>query len=401
VHSNFLFYLRFSQQCTEEEIFKEYRQWDQTHSSTFTRLTPKPKANSSPSRIRLGFSSPNFKHHVVAHYLQPFLQHFDRTRFEVILYSDTRQPDAITQQFATTQGVTLKHTSNLSHCAWAKLVHEDAVDILVDLNGHMGENRMLGFAQKPATVQITQWGYPSTTGLSAMDYRLSDSLMDLIGQSEAWHSEQLLRLDPCVFSYLPHPSSPQITHTPALNNGYVTFGSFNNFAKISDACLHTWAQLLHQLPTARLHLFVQAESKQLWQRLEKFDLPLDRIQLLLPTNRLGYLAYHQQVDIALDSFPYTGGFTTLEALWMGVPVITLAGETSAQRHGVSILNAVAQTDWITHSPDAYLHTATKLASDLPTLNHHRQTLRPLLQSSPLMDYPSYVKKLEEIYCFNL
>jgi len=285
----------------------------------------------------------------------------------------------------------------------AERIREDEVDILVDLTGHTGENRLLVFARKPAPVQVTYLGYPNTTGLPTIDYRLTDAWADPPGQTECFHTEELVRLPDGFLCYQPLQESPDVTVLPAKAAGRISFASFNNASKVGAEVIALWSKILHAVPGARLimkaaqlsDLGVRGHFESLFeqQRISPAQIEL-RGSVLASTE---HLAMYQEVDIALDPFPYNGTTTSCEALWMGVPVITLAGRTHAARVGVSLLSSVGLPELIADTPAAYLELAVRLAKDLDRLETLREGLRHKMQQSPLTDATGFTRSLESVY----
>jgi predicted O-linked N-acetylglucosamine transferase (SPINDLY family) len=285
---------------------------------------------------------------------------------------------------------------------FAQLVFDDRIDILVDLGGHTGSSRLEAFGYKPAPVQVTWLGYPDTTGLPEVDYRFTDILADPPG-AEAFHTEQLVRLPACFLCYAPRHPCPAPSPPPALTTGRVTFGSFNNLAKLSPQTLRAWAAILQSVPTA--HLFIKGKAlrdplshEQFRQKLIAHGIDITRTELQgWTTSSEDHMELYGHVDIALDTFPYNGTTTTCEALWMGVPVVTLTGETHAGRVGTSLLSAVGLNELVAGTETAYIELATRLAGDPQQLAHRRADLRDRMASSPLCDGPRFAREVEDAY----
>ena len=283
----------------------------------------------------------------------------------------------------------------------AALIREDRIDILVDLAGHTAGNRLLVFARKPAPVQVTWLGYPNTTGLEAMDYRLTEAVSDPPGQTERWHSEELIRLPGTFSCYGPPAESPPVGPLPALEAGHVTFGCFNNLAKLTPPAIELWSQILREVPGARLllksrglaDLETAAGVREEFGRrgIEPARLEFNGQELSV-TN---HLALYNRVDLALDTFPYNGTTTTCEALWMGVPVVTLAGATHVARVGASLLTHLSVEELIADSPVGYVARCVDLAGDLPRLAEIRAGLRERMRASPLCDAPGFTRGFED------
>ncbi|MGD0390242.1 MAG: hypothetical protein ABSC42_14950, partial [Tepidisphaeraceae bacterium] len=264
---------------------------------------------------------------------------------------------------------------------------------------HMARNRMLLFARKPAPVQVTYLAYCSTTGLETMDYRLTDPHLDPPGTNDAYYSEKTVRLPESYWCYPMHGQSPQVGPLPAPSGGEVTFGCLNNFCKVSPAALELWIQLLRATPKS--HLIVHAKEGSHRQRvrdlLERQGIDPRRLKFAGLVSLSEYFKLYEQIDVGLDPFPCNGGTTTCDALWMGVPVVTLAGRTAVGRGGVSILANVGLPELIAQTPQQYVQIATDLAGDLPRLAELRRTLRARMQASPLMDAPRFARNIEAAY----
>src|SRR5262245_5556893 len=321
---------------------------------------------------------------------------------EVFCYAEVTWPDSVTTRL---QGLA-DHwlvTVGLSDQRLAERIRCDGIDILVDVAGHTAGNRLLVFARKPAPVQVTWLGYPNTTGLKAIDYRLVDAVTDPAGEADVWASETLVRLEDGFLCYGGLRDGPEPTPPPCLKTGVVTFGSFNNPAKVSTATFDAWAKLLSRLPQARLILkgisFADAATRALFfARLGERGVAADRIELVtwLP-GATEHLALYHRVDIALDPFPFNGTTTTCEALWMGVPVITLRGHRHAGRVGASLLTQIGLTDLIANSIEEYVEIAVALAGNSGRLDDLRHALRPRMAASTMCDEGAFACKMEAAF----
>jgi protein O-GlcNAc transferase len=402
-HSNLLLALNFNSALSPEAVFLEHRKWDELHSHPLRRTwRPHEVDRSSGRRLRIGYVSADFVNHAVAHFVEPVLQHHDHGRVEVYCYSQALVTDPVTSRL---RGLSdhWRDIARINDADVADLIRGDQIDILIDLAGHTARNRLLVFARKPAPLQITWIGYPNTTGLSAIDYRITDGMADPIGETEHLYSEKLIRLPECFSSYLPSSSSPPVSPLPASSFGHVTFGSFNQFPKLSPAVIELWARVLRAVPTA--HLFLRARSladdttaARLKERFASLGVTVDRLEF--DGRELSVVAHqgaYQRVDIGLDPFPYNGTTTTCEALWSGVPVVTLAGNTHVSRVGVSLLTQIEAIDWIARSADEYVEHCVTLARDLTKLASVRAGLRSRLLSSPLGNAPRFTRHLEAAY----
>ncbi|KGF72404.1 hypothetical protein DO97_08375 [Neosynechococcus sphagnicola sy1] len=340
--------------------------------------------------------------HSVSYFLEPLLAHHDPARVETFCYADVATPDAVTERLQK-----LSHhwrsTRPLSDEELYEQILGDRIDVLVDLTGHTGKNRLQMFARKPAPLQITYLGYPNTTGLAAMDYRLTDIDADPPGLTEAYHTETLLRLPRCFLCYQPLSTAPAVLDLPGKTMGRITFGSFNNLPKLTLSVIAVWSQILHAVPDARLILKVRwLEDEPTRQHyLDLFaaqKIPPQRVKLIgMIPDADHHLNFYNNIDIALDPFPYNGTATTCEALWMGVPVITLAGSTHVSRVGLSLLNAVGLPELITHSHQEYIATAVTLAANREHLANLRSRLRPQMAASALCHGMAHAQAVEATF----
>ena len=359
-----------------------------------------PVRNPDPGRrLRVGFLSPDFRRHSCAFFMEPLFRHLSPEAVETFAYADVWTPDGTTRRFESL----CSHFADVSRDtleALAERIRGDGLDILVDLAGHSGNNRLAVFAHRLAPVQATWLGCPGTTGLRAMDARLTDAWADPPGDSESHHTERLVRLAPPFLCFAPSPDAPEVSPLPSLGEEPFTFGSFNSFAKCSEGTVALWARILHAVPGARLFLKDRAMAEPAYQgwvreRFRAHGVAPERI--LCAGWRMSdadhYGAYGH-MDLALDPFPYNGTTTTCEALWMGVPVVTLAGRRHSGRVGVSLLSALGMEAFIAADEEAYLATAVALARDPARLADLRAGLRPRMAASPLCDGPRFAAAFE-------
>jgi predicted O-linked N-acetylglucosamine transferase (SPINDLY family) len=328
------------------------------------------------------------------------LPHHDRDAVEVHCYSDRARPDRHTR-FLRAAADRWTDCAGLDDAALTRRIGADAIDILIDLAGHTGANRLPVFARRPAPVQATWAGYVGTTGLAAMDFLIADRHHVPPG-CEGDHAETVIRLPDAYVCYAPPDDAPAVSPPPCLGSGTVTFGSFNNLAKINDQVLALWAALLRNRPMRRLRLQSPALTDPATRarvrgRLGRHGVVPDQIVLEGATAPAAMLAAYGEIDIALDPFPYSGGLTTLEALWMGVPVVTLAGERFCSRHSTAHLTVAGHPELVTHEPAAYLALAEALAEDPDRLCRLRGRLRGDLAASPLCDGIRFTRGLEAAY----
>jgi predicted O-linked N-acetylglucosamine transferase (SPINDLY family) len=397
--SGLLLFLHLHPDITPRQILEEHREWNRIYAQPLAPLrTHYPNDPSPHRRIRLAYVSPDFTNHPVGRFMLPILSHHNREHFEIICYSDTRATDANTDRLRQ-HADQWRDTSRLSDHQLAAQIREDRVDLLVDLLMHAKGCRLLAFAEKPAPVQLTYLSYCSTTGINAMDYRITDPYLDPPGIDESIYTEKTLRLPDCFWCFQPAPEAPALSPLPALANGYITFGCLNNFWKVTPGTLNLWFELLARVPHSRLllHAHEGDHRQRLRHQMAARNLDPGRVEFVGFQPLSEYLAQHARIDIALDPFPYGGGTTTCESLWMGAPVITLPAQTAVSRAGVSILSNVGLQELIASSKEDYLQIATALANDLHRLANLRSTLRDRMQSSPLMNPQKFTIDLESIY----
>jgi predicted O-linked N-acetylglucosamine transferase (SPINDLY family) len=346
-------------------------------------------------RLRVGLVSPDFRTHSVSYFLEPLLACLDRDAVETYCYAEVFSPDDTTARLRAL-AAHWRPTIELDDEAFRNQVRADRVDILLDLAGHTGGNRLAAFAIRPAPVTAAWLGYPTTTGLATIDWRMTDATADPPG-AEAHYVERLQRIDGAFLCFGPPGDAPDVGPLPALTAGRITFGTFNNLLKVTPVAVAAWAEILRALPGSRLLLKTlllrDEQARQRWSRIfADFGVAPDRLELRGgTTDRAGHLASYAEVDIALDTFPYNGTATTCEALWAGVPVVALCGDRHSGRVGASLLGRAGLADLIQPDPQAYVRCAVRLAGDLPSLSVRRATLRGQLAASPLCDGPGFAR----------
>jgi len=381
--------LQYLGHLSSDRLFAEHRQFGAAVGAAPRRDFP--GAREPGRRLRLGFLSPDLHRHSVAYFIEPLLAHLDRAAFDVYLYHDQPVVDATSErlrQLATCWRVVAGQGDD----ALEAILRGDALDIIFDLAGHTGHNRLPLLARRVAPLQATYLGYPDTTGVPAMDYRLVDAVTDPPGQADSFHSERLVRFAATAWSYAPPPEAPEPVASPGIAGGGVVFGCFNNFSKVTDPTLLAWGRLLQAAPGSRLllkgsGLTVPALQSEVSRRLEAARLPPDRVEFLERTRTIAdHLAAYGRVDVALDTFPYHGTTTTCEALWMGVPVITRVGDRHASRVGASLLRAVGHPEWLAEDWSGYIAKAAALAADGAGRARLRAVLRGEMRASALLDH---------------
>lgn len=398
--SGYLFQLNFCHGVVPEFIATEHRRMASLYCSEM-EICPNGSINNT-DKIRIGYVSGDFHTHSVSYFMESILRYHDHNNFKVFCYSFGPMNDDTTGRLKSL--ASRWHDVSKESPAWlAERIKGDGIHVLVDLTGHTADNRLGVFAARSAPVQVSWLGYPNTTGLDSMDYYITDNACDPVGMTEHLYSEKLWRL-PRVFScYLPPVEFPAVTLSPFKANGYITFGSFNNFAKVTSEQISLWARILRRVPGSRLYLKSMAlgDNSVRHHVLSRFaaeGVDAERIVMRVVTaTPLEHLQEYSKVDIAFDTFPYHGTTTTCEALWMGTPVITLCGETHVSRVGVSLLQTVGCPELIARTADDYVEKAVELAFDSGRLEYLREELRGMMALSALMDWPGVTRELEEAF----
>ncbi|HVS73586.1 MAG TPA: tetratricopeptide repeat protein [Phycisphaerae bacterium] len=397
-YSNLLYTLQFHPTISPEDSFAEHRKFDAAMCEPLRRLSTAHINDPAPARrLRIGYISTEFRSHALGFYLVALYANHDKSQVEVFSYADVAQPDAVTFRLRQNSERWID-IRGLSDDALAQRIRDDGIDILVDLHLHMGGNRALLFARKPAPVQIAFAGYPGTTGISAMDWRITDRHLEPPNLPPVPSSEKVLRSLETFWCYTPQVEVP-INDLPADRAGYITFGNLNNFKKVNESTLGLWARVMRELPNSRILMLAAQGTHRRWATaiLESQGIAPDRVGYINRGPVKDYLAAYHQIDLGLDTFPYNGHTTSLDAFWMGVPTVTITGNTPVSRAGFSQLSNLQLPDLAADSPDTFVTIATTLARDLPRLRHLRATLRPRMESSPLMDGPRFARDIESAY----
>jgi predicted O-linked N-acetylglucosamine transferase (SPINDLY family) len=348
-------------------------------------------------RLKIGYVSPDFRDHCQSLFTIPLLSRHDHAAFEIFCYASIKRPDDLTRRIAAYADV-WRDVRGLNDEALCRLIREDRIDILIDLTMHMAGGRPLLFARKPAPVQIAWLAYPGTTGIGAMDYRLSDPRLDPDG-FDAHYSERTLRLPDSFWCYDPLTHHPVVNELPALERGYLTLGCLNNPCKLTDHTLRLWGGVMRALPDARLLLMAPLgrHRRHLSQRLCAHGIAAEQVEFRAFQPRSEYLRSYHDIDLGLDTFPYNGHTTSLDSLWMGVPVVTRVGRTSVGRGGLTQLFQLDLLELAAESDEAFVAIAAALGQDLVRLAALRAQLRPRLERSALMDAPRFARQVERAY----
>ncbi len=388
MHSNLLLTMLYDPDRTAEELVQEHAAWGERFGHPKDRFTSWPNDRDLDRKLRIGLVSAEFCRHAVSSWLLAGLQSLDAERFSVVCYSNRAIEDEITARFRKLASE-WRRIFGMDDASLARLIRADAIDILIDVTGHTAFNRLPLFALKPAPVQVEWLGYPYTTGLDAIDYSIMDEVAVPEGE-EVQFVEEVVRLATGRFCFDPPAEAPDVAGPPALRNGWITFGSFNNVAKLTDQVLEVWCRILHRLPTSRLILKSpalghSAVANRIRATICGTGITEARLELRPGSDYVTLLGQYADVDIALDPFPFGGGATSCEALWMGLPVVTLPGWQPVSRQTQGFLLALGRPEWVAADVADYVEIATRLAGDPLRLADLRVAQREIMRSSPLCD----------------
>jgi len=399
VHGNRLYVQQFIPGNDPSELFQLHRQWARVHAEPHRSAIGPHDNDRSPDRVlRVGYVSPDFRLHSVAFFLLPLMESHDKRQVHVTCYYSQDMEDPITARLRAAADE-WRDISRMKAPEIAELIRSDKIDILVDLAGHTAHNSLTAFARKPAPVQVTYLGYPATTGLETMDWRMADEITDP-DEAEAFHTEKIYRLPRTAWCFEPLSGSPPVE--PAAREKIV-FGSFNDLAKVNAPLMRLWARIVQSVPDSRLCLKNRATGsdnvrRRLQEQFGELGISPDRLDLIAPCIGLeDHMRYYNQIDIALDTYPYHGTTTTCEALWMGVPVVTLAGKSHVSRVGVSLLSSVGLSDFVAGNEEDYVRIAIELAGNKSRREELRGSLRDRMKNSPLMDGADLARRIESAY----
>jgi predicted O-linked N-acetylglucosamine transferase (SPINDLY family) len=408
VRSSLLFCMNYDPEADPDDVFAAHRDWGlrceesvkcdvQSAKRDDTSLTSHI-AHRTSHALRVGYVSPDLRFHPLTRYLEPVLAHHDRKKVQVFCYAEGSHADAVT---ARLQRLVPKWrpTSRLTETQIVEQIRADKIDVLVDLAGHTANNRLRVFAHKPAPVQVTWLGYMNTTGLTTMDYRLTDEVLDPPCQPVR-DTEELFRLPSGMCCFAPPEDAPDFSPLPAQSLGHLTFGSLHGLLKVNARVFDLWSQVLKAVPDARLLMFHDTVMGTAQDRIRREfadrGIASERLDLRQGSCTPGYLQIYEEIDVSLDVFPWTGGVTTCESLWMGVPVLTLAGVRPASRNSAALLARVDLSDWAADTPEQYVAIAAHIQEDLPRLAELRTDLRQRMRMT-LCDAERFTRELEEAY----
>ncbi len=400
LRSNLIYYLHFAESTADDTAINEqHQQWREQYAAPL-RLRIQPHLNDrDPERkLRIGYVSPDFFHQAESFFVMPLLEAHDHNQVQVVCYSSVSKPDDVTARFKKT-AAEWHDVQSLDNSSLAQRIREDRIDVLMDLTMHMGGNRLLLFAEKPAPVQFSWLAYPGSTGLDTIDYRLTDGFMEPAGQNDSWSAETPIRLPDCWCCYHPLTDQPEVNALPALQSGKITFASLNSSCKHGETVWRLWAEVLRAVPQSTLYFLTREGSHRelMRQFFQSESVDPERILFTEPLSRAEYLRFYHRIDIALDPFPYNGITTTCDALWMGVPVITIAGRVPRSRAGLSVITNAGMPEFIMDSHEGFVRRVCELSSDLGKLAEIRASLRARMEHSPLMDANRFARNVESAY----
>lgn len=397
-HSNLVFAMQYDSGATHQSIREELERWNQAHAKGVRTFPPRLQGDrTADRRLRIGYVSPDFCQHVVGRNILPLLKNHDRAEVEVFCYSSVVKEDGMTEEFRRL-GHGWRNIFGVSDDKAAEMIRADGIDILVDLALHTAGNRLGIFAREPAPVQATFAGYPGSTGLSTIDYRLTDPYLDPEGQDENWYSETSWRLPHTFWCYQPMVEV-EVGELPWQKNGLITFGCLNNFCKVNEPTLRMWAKVMKAVPDSRLLMIAPAASARDRVRgfLNREGIAVERLEFVGRQSRAEYLRTYHRIDIGLDTTPYNGHTTSLDSYWMGAPVVTLVGERVVGRAGLSQLSNLGLEGLAARSEEEFVGIAVGLAKDAQRLAGLRGSLRGRMEKSPLMDAAGFARDIEAAY----
>ena len=398
-HSNLCLMLHFDGDATPQEVLEENVEWSRRHELPLAPARVVHANHRDPDRrLRVGYVSPNMRDHAIGRMLLRPMESHDHEQVEVICYADSK-PDAMSARFKACADEWYE-TGGLSHEALAEKIRGDCIDVLVDLTLHLSGSRLLAFARRPAPVQLSHMGYPATSGTRCIGYRITDHHLDPVGQTEAFNSEKLVRLPHSFWCFVPDENPPACAPPPVTRAGHITFGSLNNPAKVTRQTAELWSRVLHAVPDSKLMLLVydfSGENEYFNALFGEFGIERSRLIHVRQAPRMQYLELYNQIDIVLDTMPYNGHNTSVDALFMGAALVTLPGMTSVSRAGLNFLTNIGIAEYAARSPSEFVTMASMLARDVDRLIALRRELRDRLLASPLFDGRIHAQSLEAAY----
>jgi predicted O-linked N-acetylglucosamine transferase (SPINDLY family) len=397
-HSNLIFAMHLDPEATSSEIDEECRRWWRRHGAPLqVEFAPTVFDRDPDRRLRVGYVSADLRKHPVGHHLLPVMRAHDTERFEIFVYSNVQLPDALTAQFRD-HAARWHESEGWSDEQLSAQIRRDQIDILIDLSQHSAGNRLRVFARQPAPVQVSFAGYPGGTGVETIGWRITDRFLNP-PEDPPQMRETLIRLPDSFWCFDPLEETPPVNALPALENGFVTFGCLSKLSKMNARVLGWWVDVLRQVPHSCLLLLCPSggERTRIENLFQGHGIAGERLRFTDRLPRADYFALHHQIDLILDPFPYNGHMTTCDALWMGVPVVSLSGDIPVSRGGLSLLSNVGLPELAVTTPADYVGLAVKLAGDLPRLATLRNGLRQRMKASPLTDVARFTRGLEACY----
>ncbi|HXD86920.1 MAG TPA: tetratricopeptide repeat protein [Urbifossiella sp.] len=392
---NLLLAYCYASELSPAELRDEHVAWAAQYTDSLAPAEP-PRFKNETGRLKIGYVSGDFRTHTAAGLIELLLAHHDRDRVHVTCYPNAARSDEATERMRRLADA-WRPICRLSDATASEMIRADEIDVLIDLSGHTAGNRLSLFARQPAPMQATLFGYPATTGVKSIGYRITDAYADPPGETESLCVEKLLRLPEIAWVYRPPEGVPTPNALPASSRRSFTFGCLNNPAKLSQACLEAWAKVLRAVPRSRLVLLIgrsTATARIITDRFTELGVASDRLELVYRLPTLDYFEAHQPIDLALDPFPFNGGVTTCDALWMGVPVLTVAGSDYRSRQGVSLLNNVGLPEFVADTPEKLVELAAIWSEQREGLADLRSSLREMMEASPVTQAEAYVRNLE-------
>jgi predicted O-linked N-acetylglucosamine transferase (SPINDLY family) len=397
IHSSLLLVLSYEPDLTPEIVLNEHKWWDRLHGQGLAPVRPHTNVRDPDRKLRVGYVSSDFRTHPVARFMLPIYESHDRANFEIYSYAQMFKFDAISDRFRA-QSSGWRITYGKTDPQIAEMVRDDGIDILVDLAGHTGGNRISAFTYRGAPVQATYLGYPNTSGLKSIQYRITDAVIDPPGQEQSY-TEQLVRLPGVWCCYQPPADAPELSAPPSEKNGFITFGCMQNLLKLNEGVIELWSRVMKAIPDSRLRIYRNTldgmARKNIAEKLQRHGITGDRFDLdNVSEDGSGHLAKYAEVDISLDTQPWSGHATTCETLWMGVPMLTLRGTRGSGRMSASILAAVGLDDLIAQTADDFVAIAVRAASEPARLASLRAGLRERMRQSKLCDATHFTAHFE-------
>lgn len=399
-HSNLLLAMNYDPDADPSIVLNEHRWFDRLHGQGLAPIPPHVNSREPDRPLRIGYLSPDLRRHAVAWFMLPVFQSHDPNQFKLYCYAAQADMDAISDQFRKLSSG-WKQVLSPNDAQVADMIRADGIDILVDLAGHTSGNRLTVMGRRPAPVQVTYLGYPNTTGMSAVDFWITDAIADP-ADLPTYATEQVTRLPGCFCCFAPHPDVPDVAPPPCVAKGHVTFGLLHKLAKYNPMMLDLWTRILHAVPDSRLLVHRDSLDKSVQDRLmQEFTsrgIERGRIELDKKSAKEGaHYAVYSRIDISLDSLPWSGHTTSCESMWMGVPFITMRSKTHAGRMAASILQTVGVDELIAEDEEEFVRIAVELAGDVERIKRYRQTLRDTMKRSALCDAKSFTRGLESAY----